>query len=110
MPNTVLNSPVDVQWGQSKPVAKWGLQHTGLCSPLWFPAPAQVLWLLYASHVAVSDPAIKWQTGVVAQLLKHLHSVILKDFALNLTHIITNALYWDNPFFPLNETAEFSIL
>lgn len=61
----IETSPVDVQWGQSEPEAKSGFEHTGLCSPFWFPVPAQVQWLLYASHVVVSDPAAKWQTNIL---------------------------------------------
>ncbi len=58
-------SPVDAPSGRLKPVARWGSEHTGLCSPLWFPAPAQVLWLLYASHVAASSPTTTSEIALV---------------------------------------------
>lgn len=49
--------PVGAPSGQLKPGARWGSESSGLCWPRWFPAPAQALWLLYASHVAASGPA-----------------------------------------------------
>lgn len=50
-------SPAVAPSGRSEPAARWGSERTGLCSPLWFPAPALALWPPSASRVATSGPA-----------------------------------------------------
>lgn len=74
-------SPACAPSGQLKPVARWGSEHTGLCTPLWFPAPAQELWLPYASHVATSGPATTSEIPLVKLYLAPLWIIqkLIKD-------------------------------
>ncbi len=58
-------SPGGAPSGRLRLVARWGSEHTGGCTPLWFPAQAQARWLLYASRVATSGPTTTRESALV---------------------------------------------